>query len=302
MPAAFHVPAAAPKGGVPYQYFLVGEPFKEDKWVKGLEARPGVRGVVHHILAFVKRPPKPGAPKTIPQPGASPVQLLFADFDFNNPDGFGEMFLGGYAPGTVPFMHPPGFAKKIPKGAQLVFELHYTPNGTPCDDVSAVGLYYCKEPPKHEVRTRTVMNEQFLIPPLVSDHRVEASTTFDRAVVLLKAGPHMHLRGKSFTFDLTKPGTKKERILSVPKYDFNWQLYYEYADALHLPKGSRIDCIAHYDNSFSNPNNPNPYSPVMFGLQTWEEMMVGFVDYYYDDEKVGAAGQGIESRRHLAKE
>jgi hypothetical protein len=280
MSKPFEVPAVAPEGGMPYQYFFVGEPFKEDKWVEAIEARPSVRGVVHHIIVFVRPPPK-----RAPRPGASPIEQVFADFDFHNPDGFGEMFLGGYAPGTVPFTHGAGFGKKIPTGSQLVFELHYTPNGTACSDLSSIGLYYCKGKPRHEVRTRTVMTERFIIPPLISDHKVEASTTFDRPVVLLSSGPHMHLRGKSFTFDLTTPGARKERILSVPKYDFNWQLYYEHAEPLRLPAGTRVDCVARYDNSMSNPNNPNPWKPVTFGLQTWEEMMVGFMDYYYDDGK-----------------
>jgi peroxiredoxin len=280
MDKPFHVPAVAPKGGVEYQYFVVGQPFKEDKWVQAIEAHPGVRGVVHHIIVFI-RPPM----KNKPNPNYPPILQLFPDFDPRNPDGFGDMFLGGYAPGTVPFTHGPGFGKKIPKGSQLIFELHYTPNGTPCDDRSSIGLTYCKEPPKHEVRTRTVMTEKFIIPPLVSDHKVEAATTFTRPVVVLAIGPHMHLRGKNFTFDLTPTEAKKERMLSVPKYDFNWQIFYELSEPRRLAAGSRIDCVAHYDNSTSNPNNPNPYSIVMFGMQTWEEMMVGFVDYYYDDAK-----------------
>jgi thiol-disulfide isomerase/thioredoxin len=280
MSEAFPVPAVAPKGGVPYQYFFVGEPFKEDKWVQGIEAIPSVRGVVHHILVFVKPPTK----KT-PRPGASPIEQVFTDFDFRNPDGFGEMFLGGYAPGTVPFTHGPGYGKKIAKGSQLVFELHYTPNGTACMDRSSIGLIYCKEPPKHAVRTRTVMTERFIIPPLVDDHKVEVTTTFDRPVVVLAVGPHMHLRGKSFAFDMTASDGKKEQMLTVPNYDFNWQIFYEYTEPRRLPKGSQIHCVAHFDNSRGNPNNPNPWQPVMFGLQTWEEMMVGFVDYYYDDGK-----------------
>jgi thiol-disulfide isomerase/thioredoxin len=280
MAEPYHVPAVAPQGGVPYQYFFVSEPFKEDKWVQCVEAIPSVRGVVHHIIVFVKPPTK----KT-PRPGASPIEQVFTDFDFKNPDGFGEMFLGGYAPGTVPFTHGPGYGKKIAKGSRLVIELHYTPNGTACDDRSSIGLTYCKETPKHQVRTRTVMTEKFIIPPLVSDHRVDVKTTFDRPVVVLAIGPHMHLRGKSFSFDLATPDDKKERMLTVPHYDFNWQIFYEFAEPRRLAKGSTIECVAHYDNSTANPNNPDPYKFVMFGLQTWEEMMVGFVDYYYDDGK-----------------
>jgi hypothetical protein len=131
------------------------------------------------------------------------------------------------------------------------------------------------------------MTERFLIPPMAPNHKVEASTVFDRPVTVLAIGPHMHLRGKSFTFDLTAPGAKQERLLSVPKYDFNWQLYYQPAEPRRLSKGSRIDCVARYDNSPNNPNNPDPQKWVSFGLQTWEEMMVGFIDYYYDDAKQG---------------
>jgi thiol-disulfide isomerase/thioredoxin len=280
MSESFHVPAVAPKGGVPYQYFFVSEPFKEDKWVQSVEAIPGVRGVVHHIIVFVKPPQK-----RQPRPGASPIEQVFTDFDFKNPDGFGEMFLGGYAPGTVPFTHGPGFGKMVAKGSRLVIEMHYTPNGTACEDKSSIGLTYCKEPPKHPVRTRTVMTEKFIIPPMVSDHKVDVTTTFDRPVVVLAVGPHMHLRGKSFTFDLKTPDGKGERLLSVPKYDFNWQIFYEFTAPRRLAKGSQIECVAHFDNSSANPNNPNPYGFVMFGLQTWEEMMVGFVDYYYDDQQ-----------------
>ncbi len=274
------VPAAAPKGGMPYKYVVVGEPFKEDRWVQAFEAHPGVRGVVHHILVFVKPPQK-----RAPPPWAGELEKLFSDFDVNNPDGFGQIFLGGYAPGAPPVVFPPGTGKRIVKGSQLVFELHYTPNGTPCSDRSEIGLIYCKETPAHEMHTRTVSQEQFIIPPLVSSHRIASTTTFDRPVVVFSLAPHMHLRGTDFTFDLTTPGGKPERLLAVPKYDFNWQIFYEFAKPMRLPAGARFDCVAHYDNSTANPNNPNPYAFVTWGPQTWDEMMLGFVDYYFDDGK-----------------
>jgi thiol-disulfide isomerase/thioredoxin/mono/diheme cytochrome c family protein len=280
-----HVPAAAPRGGMPYQYLLVGEPFKEDKWVQGVEIHPGVSGVVHHILVFVSPPAK-----RKPRPGAGQLERLFTDFDPTNPDGFGQIFLSGYAPGAPPFLFRPGLGKKIAKGSQLVFEMHYTPNGTACTDRSSVGLIYCKEKPGHEVRTRTVSQERFLIPPLASNHRVDAISTFDRPVVVLGLAPHMHLRGKDFLFNLLPADgdkgadlNKKEVLLSVPKYDFNWQIFYAFSEPLRLSKGSALECVAHYDNSSANPNNPNPLMPVGWGPQTSDEMMIGFVDYYYDD-------------------
>jgi thiol-disulfide isomerase/thioredoxin len=279
MASAYDVPAAAPKGGLPYEYLLVGEPFKEDKWVQAVEIHPGVRSVVHHILVFV-RPPQ----KRQPRPGAHPIEKLFTDFDPRNPDGFGQMYLAGYAPGAPPYVYPKGLGKKILKGSQLIFEIHYTPDGTACTDRSSVGLIYCKETPKHEVHTRTVSQERFAIPPLVSNHRVESTSTFDRPVVMLGLAPHMHLRGKDFLFNVTPTGGKKEVLLSVPKYDFNWQILYHLAEPRRLPQGSQLECIAHFDNSTANPNNPNPWQIVTWGPQTADEMMIGFVDYYYDDE------------------
>jgi hypothetical protein len=124
---------------------------------------------------------------------------------------------------------------------------------------------------------------------MVASHRVDAISTFDRPVVLLGLAPHMHLRGKDFLFNLipagqSKDATKKETLLSVPKYDFNWQIFYAFTEPRSLPKGSKLECIAHYDNSPGNPNNPDPWALVHWGPQTADEMMIGFVDYYYDDE------------------
>jgi thiol-disulfide isomerase/thioredoxin/mono/diheme cytochrome c family protein len=278
------VPAAAPPGGMPYEYLLVGEPFKEDKWVQKVEIHPGVRGVVHHILVFVKPPQKRKPPENAP-----PIFKLFSDFDPRDPDGFGQMYLAGFAPGAPPYIYPDGSGKKIVKGSQLVFEIHYTPNGTACTDRSSVGLIYCKETPKHEIHTRTISQERFIIPPNAPNHRVDAVSQFDQSVVVLGLAPHMHLRGKDFLFNLLptveKKDAAKEVLLSVPKYDFNWQILYTLSEPRRLPKGAKLECVAHFDNSRANPNNPNPWAIVQWGPQTTDEMMLGFVDYYYDDGK-----------------
>jgi hypothetical protein len=179
--------------------------------------------------------------------------------------------------------------KKILKGSQLVFEVHYTPNGTPCTDRSSVGLIYCKETPKHEIHTRTISQESFMIPPHAANYRVDAVSQFDRPIVMLGLAPHMHLRGKDFLFNFLPPDAKKddpkETLLSVPKYDFNWQIFYALSEPRRLARGSKLECIAHFDNSRANPNNPNPWALVRWGPQTADEMMLGFVDYYYDDDK-----------------
>lgn len=271
MEKPYEVPAQAPRGGVPYLYSIVMRDFPEDRWVQAAEARPGNRAVVHHIICYV-RPPGPRARM--------------------RPDGIGDGFLVAYAPGDLPVAYPPGFAKKIPKGSTLFFQMHYTPNGTAQADQSSVGLIFAKEPPRHEVRTRSVAQPRFLIPAGAENHRVDAANTFTRDAVLLSMNPHMHLRGKAFEYRAVFPDGRKETLLSVPKYDFNWQTNYIPAAPIRLPAGTRLECTAHFDNSSKNPNNPDPTQPVRWGDQTWEEMMIGFIDYYYadDDKAKGTAG------------
>ena len=135
--------------------------------------------------------------------------------------------------------------------------------------------------PKHLVWDDMAINWRFLIPPGAPDHRVSASTKkFEKDVVLLSMTPHMHLRGKSFKYTLVLPDGKKEVLLSVPKYDFNWQISYALAEPRHLPKGSMLECTAHFDNSRKNPNNPDPTRIVTWGDQTWDEMMIGYFECY----------------------
>ncbi|HMP58695.1 MAG TPA: redoxin domain-containing protein [Gemmatales bacterium] len=259
MPDKFVVPARA-RGGVPYQYYLVQTRFDEDRWVTGAEARPGNRAVVHHIIVYVR------------QRGVR-----------ERTDGIGDGFLVAYAPGDLPLQLPPGFGKKIPKGSYMYFQMHYTPNGEEQADLSSVGLVFAKEKPKHEVRTRSIANPRIEIPPGAAAHRVEASTTFRRPAMLLSMSPHMHLRGKSFEYRVVFPDGKKQTLLSVPAYDFEWQTNYQLAKPLFLPAGTRLECTAHFDNSEGNKNNPDPTKTVRWGDQTWEEMMIGFIDYYYVD-------------------
>ncbi len=196
-------------------------------------------------------------------------------------DSIGNGFLAAYAPGDMPAVFPPGTAKKVPKGAVLVFQMHYTPNGVEQDDRSSVGIIFAKEPPKFEAHTRSIDERRFLIPPGDKNHEVKSTTTFKKDAELLSLMPHMHLRGKDFEYNVVFPDGKKETLLRVPRYDFNWQSNYRLEKPLRLPAGTRIECTAHFDNSKDNPNNPNPKEAVRWGEQTWEEMMIGFVDYVY---------------------
>jgi hypothetical protein len=258
MTREYTVPAKAGKNGIRYQYFVVPTNFDEDVWVQAAEARPGARAVVHHIIVYVVKPEERKARRE---------------------DGIGNGFLVGYAPGDLGVKFPPGSAKKIPKGATLVFQMHYTPNGVEQKDRSSVGLVLAKEPPRHEVRTRSVAQQLLLIPPGADNHKVTSASTFRQDALLWSLLPHMHLRGKSFEYQAVFPDGTRKVLLSVPRYDFGWQASYRLAEPLFMPAGTRIECTAHFDNSKDNLNNPDPTAWVRWGDQTWEEMMIGFVDY-----------------------
>jgi peroxiredoxin len=257
MNTAFKVPAQAAKG-VKYKHFLVSTTFEDDVWVQAAEARPGNRAVVHHIIVYVVDVKK-----------ARP----------RSPDGIGNGFLVAHAPGDLPSVFPAGYAKKIPKGSSLVFQMHYTPNGVEQTDQSSVGLIFAKKPPEYEVRTRSIARRALEIPAGEPNFKAEASSTFQENTLLVSLFPHMHLRGKDFLYRVIFPDGKSETLLSVPRYDFNWQNNYRLEKARALPAGTRIECTAHYDNSANNPNNPDPTKVVRWGDQTWDEMMIGFVDY-----------------------
>src|SRR5262245_1371635 len=193
MTKEYKVPATAPAKGIEYQYFAVPTDFKEDVWVQAAEAKPGNRAVVHHMIVYVRHP----------------------DNQARKPaDGIGAGFLSAYAPGDMPLVLEPGRAKKIPKGSQLVFQMHYTPNGTEQADRSSVGLIFAKEPPKQEVRTRGIAQQHFGIPPGDDNYKVVSATVFHDDAVLLTLMPHMHLRGKSFEYRVVYPDRKSTRLNS----------------------------------------------------------------------------------------
>lgn len=246
----FKVPA---QGIVDYQYFSVDPGWTEDKYVCGAEARPDNVSVVHHIIAYV-----------IPQ-----VSDAGKDRD--------RRMLVGYAPGSDPNVWGDGIAMHVPAGSKLVFELHYTPNGTEQTDRSYIGLKFMnKDDVKKQLRGGAAINAKFEIPAGAENHPVEADYHSRRDELLLDMTPHMHLRGKSFRFEAFFPDGTQEVLLDVPHYDFNWQLSYTLAEPKLLPKGTKIHCTAGFDNSKFNVVNPNPDAPVHWGNQSWEEMMIGF--------------------------
>jgi hypothetical protein len=244
------------EGVVEYQYLTVPTNFKEDRYVSSAEIRSSAHSVVHHVIVFVQ---EPGT--------TSRLQ---------------GRLLVGFAPGEDPAMFKPGYARKIPAGSNLVFQIHYTPNGTAAKDVTTVGLIYSKVPVKNTVVTRPVLQTAFAIPPGDSNYEVKSSFTFNESAQLYSFMPHMHLRGKDFEYKAVFPDGTSKILLSVPKYDFSWQTYYVLKDPIAVPKGTRIECVAHFDNSTNNKYNPDPTKTVRWGDQTWEEMMIGWMSFVYD--------------------
>src|SRR6202162_4128565 len=283
MPVAFSIPAS---GTIDYQYIVIPTGFTEDKYVQLSEARPGNPAVVHHIIAFIREPGNPWLKEA--QPGVPFVpreRARRAEAEAKNGDkprqgdggGFGD-FLAGYAPGTLPNIMKPGQAKLVKAGSDLVLQMHYTANGKATSDISRIGIVFATTKPTERVLTLAASNASFAIPPGDSNYQVESKLTLQDDATLINFLPHMHFRGKSFEYRVTYPSGEKETLLDVPHYDFNWQLTYELAKPKLLPKGTVIECTAHFDNSPNNPYNPDPTKEVHFGEQTWEEMMIGFMD------------------------
>ncbi len=265
MQTEYQVPAS---GTIKYEYFTIPTKFTEDKWVQMAEVRPGNRVLVHHVIAFVKEPKKAGE-----APAAREGRRGRDD---------GREFLVGYAPGSMPEVMRPGQAKLIKADSEIVFQVHYTANGTAGVDRSKVGLIFAKEPPRERVMTIQAGNRDFVIPAGADDTQVDGRITIRDDVTLTSLFPHMHLRGKDFEYRVVTPDGQKQTLLRVPNYSFSWQLTYDLAQPMFLAKGTVIECTAHYDNSANNKFNPDPTKEVRWGDQSWEEMMIGFFNVAFD--------------------
>lgn len=251
LPHEVTIPA---KGTVPYLYFETKLNFTEDMYVQACEARPGNRAAVHHIVLFYKLPNERGG-------------RMF------------ENWIDGAAPGNIPVQLPEGMGRKIPAGASLVWQMHYTPTGKEEKDRSQYAFKFCKQKPKYESKVASIRNTRFRIPAGDSNFRVDSNFTAPKDLLVYSFSPHMHVRGRDFEYRAVYPDGTREILLSVPQYDFNWQSAYRLKSPKRLPAGTRIECTAHYDNSKGNPANPDPKKNVTWGDQTWEEMMIGYLDY-----------------------
>jgi hypothetical protein len=308
MPEEYHLDAKAMDE---YVYFRIQTNFKEDKWAQAVAFQPGNRRVVHHAVAFIetperfaesqhRNPSRPGRPDvwTILDTEISPIELMDGTTRRVKPDapvlddgcsapeedtagGFGSNeILSVYAPGREADVWPAGTARRIPAGSNIILQMHYWKGPGPAErDRTSVAIVLAKAPVDNMVGTRGIHNEMFLIPPGAENHKVTACWTFQRDVRLISFMPHMHVRGKSMTYEAIYPDGRREILLSVPRYDFHWQTLYELKTPLAIPAGTRVMVTASYDNSAHNHHNPDPSKAVRNGSATFDEMMIGFVNY-----------------------
>ena len=290
-----------------YQYFDVATNFTEDKYISAVEARPGNRQIVHHILAFIIPPGSPNMAKMTTEQRYKQMEMALKNSPFYRdgyllrlkPDqpvtdeacgedsrrggGGGESILTGYAPGRNADLFSGGIVRRIPAGATIRFQVHYSNQTLGGDavqkDRSMVGLVFAKEPSNNVIVTNSIGNIFFKIPAGAENHRVTACRTLRRDVTVYGLMPHMHLRGKSMEYKAIYPDGKSEILINVPSYDFAWQTNYILKQPKKLPKGSKIMVTAYFDNSAKNKFNPDPTKDVRYGEPTYDEMMLGFLDF-----------------------
>jgi mono/diheme cytochrome c family protein len=274
-------PVALPANGdVDYTYEIVPTKFTHDEWIQMSEVRPSSRENVHHAVVYIRPPDSKwlrGAPVGIPFTAAD----LTDDEARHGAHWTDADILLVYAPGSLPDQWPAGMAKFVPAGSDLVFQMHYTTHGHAMSDQTSIGMVFAKEPPKQRVLTLQLTNDHFVIPPGADNFRVEARGSIPNDALLLSFLPHMHLRGKTFEFNILRRGETPETLLRV-NWDFYWQMSYRLAEPLALKAGTELQAVAWYDNSENNPHNPDPEATVRWGDQTYDEMMVGFFDVAVD--------------------
>jgi len=271
MPEEYHVPA---DDVVQYEYFYIPTNFTEPKWVQAIEVRPGNRNVVHHVLVrYQAKPDVPRTPLLKLNPDISETPRGVPGLHPIKRDGnLSTRLIATYAPGTNPQVFRPGTALRLEPGGVLELQMHYTAAGQDEVDRTRVGMIFSKDPSPREVLALQFVNTTLRLPAGAADVRVDADVEFSQDATVWGLFPHTHVRGKRWEYVLQLPDGSKRTILSVPRYNFNWQTYYMFKDPLQVPKGSRIVSSAWYDNSAANRVNPDPTADVRWGEQTWEEM------------------------------
>ncbi len=289
-----------------YVYLNVPTNFKEDHWIVAAELRPGNRRIVHHAHVFIAEKSDAGAAakpadKDPQREYANWLMIKQGSLEWMRPEapvidngcsvddngltpGHKSSDLGSlissYLPGRAPDVYPEGTARLVPAGATVNFQIHYSrTTGKRETDATSVGLIFAKEAPRQISRRIDLSNQMFRIPAGDPDHPVSECHTFDKDVLVTSLTPHMHLRGKSMRIVADLPSGEKRTLLYVPAYSFNWQITYRAEDPIFLPKGTRIEVLATFDNSPNNPTNPDPTKPVRWGSASETEMMDGWIEY-----------------------
>jgi hypothetical protein len=271
----YQVPA---RGTIQYEWFYIPTGFTETKWVKSIEIRPGDRAVVHHVLVYYRA--KPNAARTPiaranqqhqsnPPPDEPGVSQRPQRRDLNS---MPQRLMATYAPGTNPQVAPEGTAFRLEPGGIFELQMHYTATGKPTSDRTKIGITFSRERSPREVAAQHFMNMQLKLPAGAADVSVSTDLSFVQDATVWGIFPHTHLRGKKWDYKLVSPNGETRTILSIPRYDFNWQTYYMFKDPLKVSKGSKIVSTAWYDNSAANKSNPDPTKEVLWGDQTWQEM------------------------------
>lgn len=277
MPAAYQIPA---RGTIEYTYIIIPTHFTRDVWVQRMEIRPSDRAHVHHVILYERQ----GRSKWLREyPAGVPfVPTAREGTDGRSSDGdrtiegsLADEWLVGYAPGTQPYTPPDGTAFRIKAGSDFVLQVHYTTNGTPGADRTRIGLVFAKTPPIKRAFIATVSDGSFEIPPGDPHYSAKAELTLATDAELLAAAPHMHLRGKAMNMRAVYSTGESETLFNVPHYNFNWQINYYFPAPKALPRGTKLEVTGTWDNSASNPYNPDPTAKVHWGDQTWNEMLLG---------------------------
>ena len=267
----------AAEGDDVYRCFVIPTNYDTDRYVAAMEVRPGNAAVVHHVIAYLDTTGQ-AREKDAADPG--PGYTSFGGIGFM-PSGS----LGGWAPGLNARLTPAGSGLLLPKGADIVLQVHYHKSGKPEVDQTKIGLYFTKGEIDKQVRIMLLVNPALRIPAGDDNYVERAAVTIPTDITALAATPHMHLLGKEMELTATLPDDTKKKLVRVDDWDFNWQMTYVFKEPIKLPKGTTVDLMARYDNSANNPSNPsNPPRAVKWGEQTTDEMCIAFVPYTVDSE------------------
>lgn len=261
------VPASGPDE---FRFIDLSYKVDQDLWVKAFNLKPSNTKTVHHGNIFVKTPFDKAS-------AANDEKAWFTQSGSSMEEG---QMMAGYSPGSGPFIAPKDTGMFIPKGSTLSLWMHYIPTGKPEEDQPTLDIYLYPERPKHILTVEKIANRDIKIPPFTKDYSVSASIEIKNNITLVGLMPHMHYRGKAMAFKAVYPSGKNEILLSVPNYKFRWQRIYTFIEPKVIPKGTRIEVLATFDNSKTNPDNPDPSQTVLYGPRSHDEMMMGLLYYY----------------------